>query len=85
MKEEGRVLLIDDDTELCSMLQNYLGRHGWIVAARHSGEVGLRAALEGQYKIVLLDVMLQDLDGFGRQRQDALLIAFAAYQDLGVG
>src|SRR5689334_9364432 len=57
------VLLVDDDTELCSMLQDYLGRHGWAVTAKHSGEAGLRAALHDQYTIVLLDVMLPDLDG----------------------
>lgn len=61
---EESVLLIDDDTELCSMLQDYLGRHGWAVIAKHTGESGLRAAIEGQYKIVLLDVMLPDFDGF---------------------
>jgi two-component system response regulator CpxR len=61
---EENALLIDDDVELCSMLQDYLSRHGWVVIARHSGDSGLRAALEGQYKIVLLDVMLPDLDGF---------------------
>lgn len=61
---EEHVLLIDDDTELCSMLQEYLGHHGWAVMAKHSGEAGLKAALEGPYKIVLLDVMLPDLDGF---------------------
>lgn len=59
-----RVLLIDDDTELCAMLQDYLGRHGWSVTARHSGEAGLTSALERPYGIVLLDVMLPDLDGF---------------------
>lgn len=57
-------LLIDDDVELCSMLQNYLGRHGWSITARHSGDAGLKAALENRYNIVLLDVMLPDLDGF---------------------
>lgn len=61
---EESALLIDDDVELCAMLQDYLGRHGWMVKARHSGEAGLTAALEGGYKIVLLDVMLPDLDGF---------------------
>lgn len=61
---EETALLIDDDTELCSMLQDYLSRHGWAVTTRHSGESGLRAALEGEYKIVLLDVMLPDFDGF---------------------
>jgi two-component system response regulator CpxR len=59
-----RVLLIDDDTELCAMLQDYLGRHGWRVTAKHSGEAGLNSALDGSYGIVLLDVMLPDLDGF---------------------
>jgi two-component system response regulator CpxR len=58
------VLLIDDDTELCSMLRDYLSRHGWNVIAKHSGEAGLKTALEGAYEIVLLDVMLPDLDGF---------------------
>ena len=46
------------------MLQDYLGRHGWAVTPKHSGEAGLKAALEGGYRIVLLDVMLPDLDGF---------------------
>ncbi len=59
-----RVLLIDDDTELCAMLQDYLGRHGWRVTAKHSGEAGLNTALEATYGVVLLDVMLPDLDGF---------------------
>lgn len=60
----NEILLIDDDTELCAMLQDYLGRHGWRVTAKHSGEAGLNSALEGFYGIVLLDVMLPDLDGF---------------------
>jgi two-component system, OmpR family, response regulator CpxR len=62
--QEGTVLVIDDDVELSSMLKDYLGRHGWLVEARHSGEAGLRSALEGQFKLILLDVMLPDLDGF---------------------
>src|SRR5579875_2605728 len=66
---EESVLLIDDDVELCSMLGDYLGRHGWAVVPCHSGAAGLKAALEGQYKIVLLDVMLPDLDGFEVLRQ----------------
>lgn len=61
---ESSVLLVDDDVELCSMLQEYLGRHGWHVTARHSGGAGLQLALEEEHRIVLLDVMLPDLDGF---------------------
>ena len=58
------VLLIDDDIELCSMLEDYLARHGFAVTAEHHGELGLHRALTGAYAIVLLDVMLPGLDGF---------------------
>jgi two-component system response regulator CpxR len=58
------ILLIDDDVELCSMLSDYLGRHGYEVTAEHNGKTGLGKALEGSYSIMLLDVMLPGLDGF---------------------
>ena len=58
------LLLIDDDVELCSMLSDYLGRHGYEVTAVHNGKTGLAKALASSYSIVLLDVMLPGLDGF---------------------
>jgi two-component system response regulator CpxR len=58
------ILLIDDDIELCSMLEDYLVRHGFAVTMEHHGELGLHRALTGEYAIVLLDVMLPGLDGF---------------------
>lgn len=58
------ILLIDDDTELCSMLTDYLGRFGFQVTAVHRGDTGLTMALERPYALVLLDVMLPGLDGF---------------------
>ncbi len=58
------ILLIEDDTDLCTMLQSYLGRHGFNVVTVHNGERGLREALTGRFAMVLLDVMLPGLDGF---------------------
>jgi len=58
------ILLIDDDVELCSMLSDYLGRHGYQVTLAHDGKTGLGKALDGSYSITLLDVMLPGLDGF---------------------
>lgn len=58
------ILLVDDDVELCSMLTEYMGRYGFRVCAVHRGDTGLKAALEKQYALVLLDVMLPGLDGF---------------------
>lgn len=58
------VLLIDDDVELCSMLTDYLGRHGFHVTSIHRGDTGLKAAREKSWALVLLDVMLPGMDGF---------------------
>src|SRR5271163_2749653 len=58
------ILLIEDDTDLCTMLTSYLGRHGFNVVTVHNGERGLREALTGKFAMVLLDVMLPGLDGF---------------------
>ena len=58
------ILLIDDDVELCSMLSDYLGRHGYQVTPVHHGKTGLEKALGGSFTMLLLDVMLPGLDGF---------------------
>ena len=58
------VLLIDDDIELCSMLTDYLARHGFRITAVHRGDKGLLAIREKPWSMVLLDVMLPGLDGF---------------------
>lgn len=58
------ILLIDDDVDLCAMLTDYLGRHGFHIASVHNGEAGLRFALTESYAMVLLDVMLPGLNGF---------------------
>jgi len=63
------VLLIDDDVELCSMLTDYLGRHGFRITAVHRGDTGLKTAQGKQWALVLLDVMLPGLDGFEVLRQ----------------
>lgn len=58
------LLLIDDDVELCSMLTDYLGRHGFSIVSVHNGEAGLTLALSSSFAMILLDVMLPGLDGF---------------------
>ena len=60
----GPILLIDDDTELSEMLEDYLGRHGFTVRTEHHGEAGLERAQRESFAMVLLDVMLPGMDGF---------------------
>jgi len=59
-----RLLLIDDDTELCSLLAEFLKGEGFTVEAAHDGLRGLDLALHGSFALVILDVMLPGLDGF---------------------
>lgn len=58
------LLLIDDDSELCSLMVDFFTQHGFVVELAHDGRSGLAKALEGQYDLILLDVMMPVLDGF---------------------
>ena len=59
-----RILVIDDDTELCELLTDYLSGQGFVVDAVHHGRHGAEQALTGSYELIVLDVMLPGLDGF---------------------
>jgi DNA-binding response OmpR family regulator len=59
-----RVLMIEDDETLSSLMAEYLGSHGLRVTARASAAEGLAALGRGKFDVLVLDVMLPDLDGF---------------------
>lgn len=61
--------MIDDDTELCEMVGEYLRPEGFVVTSVHEGVGGIEQALTGHYALVLLDVMLPRLNGFEVLRQ----------------
>lgn len=63
------ILLIEDDTDLCSLMRDYFARHEFCVDAVHDGITGLARALDGGYELIILDVMLPALDGFEVLRQ----------------
>jgi DNA-binding response OmpR family regulator len=58
-----RVLLVDDDEELCHLVQDYLGRLGYDVDLAHDGRTGLDKLAKRAYSAVILDVMLPDRNG----------------------
>lgn len=59
-----RILVIDDDTELASLLGEFLKREGFDTEFAHDGRTGLDQALRGAFDLVVLDVMLPGIDGF---------------------
>ncbi len=58
-----RVLLIDDDLELRSMLSDYLGRYNWQVFTAWNAATGLASIQRVRPDIVILDIMLPDRSG----------------------
>jgi DNA-binding response OmpR family regulator len=59
-----RILVIDDDVELCHLVGEYLQAEGFAIECVHDGESGLKKATAGEYLLVVLDVMLPGINGF---------------------
>jgi DNA-binding response OmpR family regulator len=77
------LLLVDDDAELCGMMREFLGEAGHLLDCVYNGREGLTHALNGDYDLVILDVMLPALDGFSvlqqlRHRKDIPVIMLTA-------
>ncbi|HHQ4474781.1 response regulator transcription factor [Aeromonas sp. S41-2] len=64
-----KILLVDDDLELGTMLSEYLGGEGFTTTHVLTGKSGVQHALSGNYAAVVLDIMLPDLNGSEVLRQ----------------
>jgi two-component system OmpR family response regulator len=63
MMTMNKLLLVDDDIELSTMLKDYLEREGFNVTAVHDGESAVREALHEDYALLVLDVMMPRMSG----------------------
>lgn len=59
-----KILIIDDDEELCELVSEYLAVEGFDIESVNDGATGLERALTGDYDMVILDVMLPKMNGF---------------------
>ncbi len=59
-----RILIIDDDRELCSLIKTYLEPLGYEIVAEYSGPAGEERATQEKFAAVILDVNLPGMDGF---------------------
>ena len=64
-----RLLVIDDDVELCELVSEYLESEGFQIEAESSGDHGADRALENDYSLIILDVMLPGVNGFEALRR----------------
>jgi hypothetical protein len=60
----ARVLVVEDDEATRAMVRRTLERAGWTVVEAENGRVGLERLREHSPRIVLLDLMMPEMDGF---------------------
>jgi two-component system response regulator CpxR len=65
----NKILIIDDDEELCELVSEYLTVEGFEMEEVHDGEAGLKKALGDQFDLAILDVMLPKMNGFDVLRE----------------
>ncbi|MBV8300911.1 MAG: response regulator transcription factor [Candidatus Dormibacteraeota bacterium] len=58
------ILVVDDDPKIVSLVRAYLEREGFRVNQAGDGETAIRAVHDSAPKLVVLDVMLPEVDGF---------------------
>ena len=79
-----RILVVEDEPKVASFIQRGLEAEHHHVDVAHDGEAGLASALDGDYDLLVLDVMLPKRDGLsvlrelrGRHRQVPVLLLTA--------
>ena len=62
----NKVLIIDDDKELCTLMKKCMEKENLTAVVTNGGIEGLRLVEEntGTYSLIILDIMMPDLDGF---------------------
>lgn len=64
-----RVLVVEDERRMAAALQRGLSAEGFAVDLAHDGEDGLHLARQGDYDVVVLDIMLPRLSGYNVCKQ----------------
>ena len=65
----ARILLIEDDQELNELLSEFLSLENFHVDQAFDGEQGLNMALNGQYDVLVLDIMMPKMNGLDLLKQ----------------
>lgn len=63
-KSEGKkVLIVDDEERIRRLLRMYLERDNFVVEEAEDGKTALKMALDNDYDVILLDIMMPEMDG----------------------
>lgn len=82
----SRILIIEDETSIAELEKDYLELSGFEVELEEQGDVGLERALNEDFDLLILDLMLPGMDGFEicrrfRQSKNTPIIMISAKKD----
>ena len=83
---EKRILIIEDDEYIADLEKDYLEINGYKATVVNDGQAGLETALNDDFSLIILDLMLPMLDGFEvcrqiRERKDIPIIMVTAKKE----
>lgn len=81
--DHGKILVVDDEERIRRLVRMYLERNGYAVEEAETGTEGLDKALQDDYSLIVLDLMLPEMDGRDvcakiRQHKDTPIIMLTA-------
>ena len=83
-----RILIIEDDASIAELERDYLEIEGFDIQWVDNGQIGLRKALDEDFGLILLDVMLPGLDGFAvcrairKEKETPIMMVTAKREDI---
>ena len=60
----SRILIVEDEVSIAELEKDYLELSGFEVEMEHTGDGGLVRAMNEEYDLLILDLMLPGVDGF---------------------
>ena len=60
----SKILIVEDEVAIPELEKDYLELSGFDVVMQHTGDAGLKAALNEDFNLIILDLMLPNVDGF---------------------
>ena len=82
----SRILIVEDEESIAELEKDYLELSGFEVEIENDGESGLKRALEEEFDLFILDLMLPGVDGFEickriRENKNTPIIMVSAKKD----
>ena len=82
----SKILIIEDEESIADLEKDYLELSGFEVEIENRGDIGLKKALDEEFALLILDLMLPEVDGFEickkvREKKNMPIIMVSAKKD----